>query len=109
MGNMVRFADSDRQRWSRVNLENGDPIWISVAQSGVVVKRSNLGFMGPKLYSESDVYKVAMTAQALDAEIATYTVPTSMTNPILRVFTQVALAANSAAELSIHLNRAAPT
>lgn len=105
MGNIVRFADSGKQCWSRVDLESGEPIFISVAQSGVLVKRSNLGFMGAKLYSESNVYKVAATAQALDLQISISIVPQNLTNPILRAFTQAALEATSAADLSIRLNR----
>lgn len=105
MGNIVRFADSGKQCWSRVDLENGDPIFISVAQSGVLVKRSNLGFMGAKLYSESNVYKAAATAEALDSQISAYALPANLTNSILRAFTQAALEATSAADLSIRLNR----
>lgn len=106
MGTLVRYADTRGQCWSRVNLASGEPIWISVAESSIVVKRSRLGIMGAKLYLESNVDKAARTAQTLDAEVAEYNTPTEMTNPVLRVFTQAALEAESAAELSIRLNRA---
>jgi hypothetical protein len=106
MGRLVRYVDGGGACWSRVDLDNGDPIWISVAQSGVVVKRSRLGLMGAKLYEESNIYRAAETAQALDAETLLYTTPVGMTNPVLRVFTQASLDSDSAAQLSIRLNRA---
>ncbi len=106
MGKLIRYLDGKTGCWSRVNLVNGYPIWISVPQTGVMVKKSRMGLMGAKLYNETNVYNAAKTAQALDKEIGQYTTPTEMTNPVLRAFTQVALECKSAAELSVRLNRA---
>jgi hypothetical protein len=106
MGKLLRYADSNTQCWSRVNLPNGDSIWISVAQSGVLVKRSRLGLLGAKLYHEKNVYRAAMTASALDDEFVAWTTPDEMNNPVLRAFTQAALEAETASQLSIRLNEA---
>lgn len=106
MGKLIRYLDGKIGCWSRVNLENGDPIWISVAQTGVIVKKSRMGLMGATLYNETNVYNAAKTAQALDAQISKYVIPSEMTNPVLRVFTQVALECKSAAQLSVRLNKA---
>lgn len=106
MGKLIRYLDGKTGCWSRVNLANGDPIWISVAQTGVMVKKSRMGLMGAKLYSVTNVYNAAKTAQALDAQIGEYATPSEMTNPVLRAFTQVALECKSAAELSVCLNKA---
>ena len=115
MGKLMGFSDSKVTCWSRLELSNGDPIYISVAQSGVLVKKSRLGIMGAKLYNETNVYNAAMTAKSLHAQITLsddpsviqgYTLPSDMTNPVLRSFTQAALNSNSAAELSVRLNEA---
>lgn len=106
MGKLIRYLDGKAGCWSRVDLENGDPIWISVAQTGVIVKKSRVGLMGAKLYSEANVYNAAKTAQSLDAQIGEYVTPSEMTNSVLRAFTQVALECKSAAQLSVRLNKA---
>ena len=106
MGKLIRYLDGKTGCWSRVNLENGDPIWISVAQTGVIVKKSRMGLMGAKLYNETNVYNAAKTAQALDAQISEYVTPSEITNPVLRALTQVALEFKSAAQLSVCLNKA---
>jgi len=76
---------------------------------------SKLGIMGAKLYHETNAYKAAMTAKSLHAQITLsvdpsatqgYALPSDMTNPVLRAFTQVALECKSAAELSVRLNEA---
>lgn len=105
MGKVIRYVDSKAGCWSRVNVANGDPIWISVAQTGVLVKKSRMGLMGAKLYNETNAYNAAKTAQALDAQIRKYLTPSEMTNPVLRAFTQAALECESAAQLSVRLNR----
>ena len=115
MGKIMGYLDSKISCWSRVELSNGDPIFISVAQAGVLVKKSKLGIMGAKLYNETNVYKAAMTAKSLHAQITLsddpsatqgYALPSDMTNPVLRAFTQAALNSKSAAELSVRLNEA---
>jgi hypothetical protein len=98
MGKLVRYMDDKTHCWSRVDLENGDPVWISVAQTGVVVKKSRLGLMGAVLYKESNLYVVAKTAQALDAQVGRYLTPKGLVNLVLRAFTQVALECISAAQ-----------
>ncbi len=106
MGKLIRYVDGKSACWSRVNLENGDPIWISVAQAGVIVKKSRIGLLGATLYNETNVYNAAKTAKILDEQIDQYTTPMEMTNLVLRAFTQVALECKSAAELPVRLNRA---
>lgn len=105
MAKLVRFQDSRTQCWSRVDLENGDPIYISVFSNGVVVKKSNLGIMGARLY-KAELYKAAATAQNLDSQITEYFTPFEMTNIILKALTQVALDSKSVASLTVKLNKA---
>lgn len=84
-------------------MANGDPIYISIARSGVVIKRSNFGLLGQQLY-RSSIHRAILIARALDAQIKNYSTPGDMTNPTLRAFTQATLDAHSAAELASRLN-----
>jgi hypothetical protein len=65
MGEMRNFSDNGLTCYANVKLDSGEPCFISIAQSGILVKRSRLGLFGPALYKQSDVYKNAMTAKAL--------------------------------------------
>jgi hypothetical protein len=89
-----------------VDLQSGEPIWISVAQGGVIVRKSRLGLLGTLLYREANVYKVAKTAEVLHSQLGRYTTPVDLNNPVLRAFTQVALDSESASQLSVRLNEA---
>ena len=109
MSKVIRFADTQSQCWSRVDLDNGEPICISIARTGISVKKSQLGILGVKLYAEGDISKITRTVEALRAQITSYDVPDGMKNPILRAFTQAALEARSAEELSARLNQAMAT
>ena len=59
-----------------IELDNGDTCLISVAQSGVLVRSYQKGFLsgilgsffGPILYNEKNVYRAAKTAAALDSK-----------------------------------------
>src|SRR5271169_5701303 len=50
---ILHFADSKRGGCgATVRLETGEPCWLSIAQSGVMVKKSRFGLFGAVLYSE---------------------------------------------------------
>jgi len=102
---LILYRDTAYQCWARLDLANGDPIYISVARSGVVIKRSNFGLFGQELY-RSNIHGAILKAQAIDAETENYSTPEDMTNPALRAFTQASLDARSAAELASRLNGA---
>ncbi len=107
MGKLVRYMDEGKaDGWSCVDLENGDPIWIYVAQTGVVVKKSRRGLMGPTLYEESNLRAIAATVYALDGQIVEYLTPKAMVNPMLRAFTQAALECTSAVQFLGRLYKA---
>jgi hypothetical protein len=103
MTKLISYRDTRNVCWARVDLASGEPIYISVARSGIIVKRSSLGFLGTNLY-RSNIHRAAMTAQVLDAQTRSYLTPGDMTNPALRAFTQAALEARSSAELVSRLN-----
>ena len=66
---MLYFSDSSGRRPGRgatIRLDSGEPCLLSIAKSGVLVKRSRYGLLGATLYNETNVYKAAQTAMALD-------------------------------------------
>ena len=106
MTRLHSFKDDKRVCYANVRMDNDDPIFISVAQTGVLVKKSKLGWFGPKLYESRTVYDAAMTAKALDALFPEYAVPDEMTNAALRAFANAALHCSTTAQVTAVLNRA---
>ena len=52
MPTILYFADSLRGgRGATVRLDSGEPVTLSIAQSGVRVRKSRFGFFGPILYN----------------------------------------------------------
>ena len=109
MAKLVKFIDGKFVCWSRVDLDNGEPIWISVARTGVLVKKSKWGLMGEKLY-KANAHEANRTAGALltiyfDEGIKEeYDVIHNITNHLLFAFTLAAMVSESASQLSIRLN-----
>jgi hypothetical protein len=106
MSRLHNFKDGKGSCYSNVRLENGDPIFISVAQTGVLVKKSKLGFWGPKLYQSLTAYDAAATAQALHALFPNYLGANGLSNATLRSFTNAVLHCSTAAEVANALNTA---
>ena len=106
MRRLHSFKDSKGSCYSNVRLDNGDPIFISVAQTGVLVKKSKLGFLGPKLYQARTVYDAAATAKALYALFPDYIGPDGITNLTLRSFTNAVLHCSTTPEVATVLNTA---
>jgi hypothetical protein len=86
-------------------MDNGDPCYISVARSGVLVKRSRIGFLGAKLY-EQGVCDAAMTAKDLAYLLDERLAPEDITNPVLRSFTNAVLHCSTLEEATRILNSA---
>ena len=113
MTQLHSFQDNSTGCYANVRMDNDDPVYISVAQTGVVVKKSKIGLFGPKLYDSQTVYDAAMTAKALDEIFPDYVTPDGpgrgggrMANPVLRSFTNAALHCSTTAELTNILNTA---
>jgi hypothetical protein len=101
-----QFKDDNTGCWATLTLASREPCWISVARSGVIVKRSVLGLFGAKLYAESDVYRAAITAKALVYVLPGRLLPSGFSNPVLSAFTNAALHCVNSAEVSRVLNEA---
>lgn len=105
MTKIAHFSDTKHSCYALLEMDNGDPCWISVAQ-GVVVKKSRLGLLGAVLYKENVVYNAAMTAKALAYLFPKSLTPEGMTNPVLSAFTNAVLHASNVLEISNTLNEA---
>ena len=101
-----QFKDGKSGCWASVILASGEPCWISVARSSIVVKRSLFGLFGAQLYKEKDIYRNAMTAKVLAYILPARRVPPGFSNPILSLFTNAALHCVNGAEVSRLLNEA---
>ena len=99
MSKLISFVDTKNACWSRVNLDSDEPIWISVSQSGVLVKRSKLGIFGSILFKGVDVIESGDVARNLSEVITEYSLPEDMHNIVLKSFTQSAINSHSSVEL----------
>src|SRR5262245_9596898 len=99
-----------------IELDNGEVVYVSIAQVGVLVRLWNMkgglfkslmsNFLGPKLYNESSVYKNAQTARALSIMFPDQAPSLRFKNPVLAAFANAIWHCSSAAEVSIILNEA---
>lgn len=101
-----QFKDDRSACWASLTLASGEPCWISVARSSIIVKRSVLGLFGSLLYKEADINRVSMTAKALAYVLPTSLLPPGFSNPVLAAFTNAALHCASSAEVCRLLNEA---
>jgi len=106
MAGLHSFQDNRTGCYANIRMDNGDPVYVGVAQTGVVVKKSKIGLFGAKLYVSGTVYEAAETARALDTLFPDYVTPDGMTNPVLRSFTNAALHCSSTAEVTNVINTA---
>jgi hypothetical protein len=89
-----------------IRLDSGEPCVISVAQTGVRVKKSRFGFLGPTLFEERDVYQAARTGMALAELFPDFKLPVTIKNPVLSAFANAAWHCSSAAAVSVTLGKA---
>jgi hypothetical protein len=102
MTRILRFS----QKVGAFMLDSGEPCVLSVAQSGVRVRKSRYRFMGPILYNEKNVYLAAKTGMTLDALFPERKIPIPIANPVLGAFANAIWHCASAAEVSRTLNEA---
>jgi hypothetical protein len=105
MARLHSYKDSRTGCYANIRMDNGDPCFISVAQSGVMVKKSRIGLLGAKLY-EQGTYDAAMTAKALAYLLEETLAPEDITNPVLKSFTNAVLHCSTLAEATRILNSA---
>jgi len=99
-----------------IELENGEVVYVSIAQTGVLVRRWDMNggliksllnnFFGAKLYNERSVHKNAQTARALSLMYPEQASPLRFKNPALAAFSNAIWHCASAAEVCAVLNEA---
>jgi hypothetical protein len=112
MPKVLFFADPSNGRpglGATIRLDSGEPCLISIAQTGVRVKKTRFGFLGPVLYSEKNVCRAAATAEALSERFPNNLLPTEFINPVLRAFANAVLHCSTCAEVAVTLNQALGT
>jgi hypothetical protein len=101
------FADdSKRGCGATVKFPTGEPCMMSIAQSGIWVKKSRFGLFGAVLYNEKNAFINAQRTGALAYLFPERRYPDGITSLNLRAFFNALLHCNDAAEASVTLNRA---
>jgi hypothetical protein len=95
MSRLVRFADNGAGSWARIDLDDGSPLFISLEQAGVTVRKSRISFFGPQIYKETAVARLVHLCCAVESRLCSFALPSKMKNPVLRVFTKLALQSSS--------------
>ncbi len=106
MAKLVSFQDNKSACFANTQMDNGDPVWISIAQTGILVKKSRLGMFGAKLYEEKNVYKAVETAKALCEQYPNDITPEGISNPVLKSVVNAVLHCYNSAQVAIVLNEA---
>lgn len=95
MGKLVRHMDSSRGCFARVDFAPGDPLWISIAQNGVLIRRSRLGLFGRRVYGETDTFEAARVARVLATLCPDVSSIEGVHTPMLSAFLAAALSARN--------------
>ena len=103
MSKLIMFSDTTRQCWARVELASGEPIFISIGQGAILIKRSKFGFFGPKLLTITDLHKTVEIALRMYVQSGSQLTPPEMSNRILISCTQFVLECSSCAELCVKI------
>lgn len=89
-------------------MPNGDPVWISVANTGVVVKNSRFGILGKKLFKgdRKEPERLASTIINLQKKFNDSLIPVDcdITSTVLKAFVNACLHCSSLSELEATLN-----
>lgn len=104
MTDLVRFLDAaSKGVWSNIRMDNHNPCWIGVAETGVRVKKSKFGMFGRKLYDDN-ISNSAITALALSKLYQDNLTPSEMRHPLLKSFTNAVLHCSTIEEVRKVLN-----
>ncbi len=106
MTELYNFKDGMVSCYSNIRMDNGDPCFISVAQAGVLVRKSKFGLFGAKLFNNSDIYFCGNIARALWYLYPENKLPDGFSNPVLQAFTNAVMHCSTLAEVTRDLNEA---
>ena len=108
MTEMHSYQDNKFGCCANIRMNNGDPVWIGIAQTGVVIKKSKVGLFGPKLFVSRDTYHAAKTAEVLDGQFDNNFIPEgySFSNPVLKALVKACLSCSRIEEFTLLVNEA---
>lgn len=95
------FEDTKRRCYANLTMASGEPCLISVAQSGVLIKRSKVGIFGAILYDEKVIHRCVEMANKLGATYPKQIVPHEMHDPLLTCFVNAVLNCQSCTDVSL--------
>ena len=99
----LKFLENKTFSWSRIDLKNGEPIWIRTTRKSVLIKKSRLGFSGRRLFKIRNLYKIERKIRLIDERITEIDPSSEISDMYHRVFTHLALLSKSAHGFSILL------
>jgi len=102
---LTDFSDGTMGCWCVIRMDNNTPVWVGVAQSGIMVKKSRIGLFGPKLFNKP-IYESSMTAKALHFLYPHDKTQDEIKNPALKSFANAILHCSTVAEVTCVLNEA---
>ena len=105
MTNLHSFKDG-LACFANIRMDNNEPVFISVARTGVLVKESRLGFFGRKLFASNSPEHVVKTAMTLAQNYPEQKTPSTMSDPILKTYCNAVLHCRSTDEVEEVLKRA---
>lgn len=91
------FADDGTRCFANFRMKNGDPVFLSIAQTGVLIKKSTTGITGETLYEDKGLdiaKKISEGKISVKKDI-----PKGMHNYALKLFSHIILSVNSIQEL----------
>lgn len=100
---LLRFFDTGKTCLASLRMADGAPCSIRVTLSGVVVKRSRLGLLGPVLFARSSWAELTPLLGDLAARGLTRRAPAGMRSPTLRLLTDLALTCGTLDEVVAQL------
>lgn len=100
------FRDTPLQCFANIRLDSGEPVFVSVARSGVMVKKSRVGFFGRKLFVSGSADHAIRTAEALSMSFPEQKTPIGLNSLILKAYCNAILHCRSADEAERVLNEA---
>lgn len=106
MTELHHYKDGPKACYANIRMDNGDPCFISVAQTGILVKKSKTGMFGAKLYEVKNVHEAAMAAKAVQYLYPERLTPPDIKNLALNAFTNAVLHCSTLAEVTRVLNSA---
>ena len=103
MTSIHSYKDTSGQCWANIRMPNGEPVWISVANTGVIVKNSRLGILGKKLFEggRKDPKHFATVMINLQKKFPNNLIPAEcdITSTVLKTFVNVCLHCSSLSEI----------